>query len=354
MEKLIGSLSINSDASIKEAMQQLDFTAEKILFVIDNNRLLGTLTDGDIRRWILNGGALNETAVKICNKNPLYFFEDFSVNEVKEKMILKKITCVPIINSDYKIIKLIFWNEVFGESFHKFTNFRLDVPVVIMAGGKGTRLDPLTRILPKPLIPIGDKTIIEIIINNFLNYQIQNFYLTINHKAKIIKSYFEELNPPYNISYIQEEKPLGTAGSLKYLEGEIDGNIFITNCDIIVNTNYYDLLEFHKNNDNDITLVASMKHYHVPYGICEIESGGSLVKINEKPEYNFLVNTGMYVIESKVLKMIPRNEFFHMTHLIEKLKKEGGKVGIFPVSESSWIDVGEWEEYKKALESFKI
>jgi dTDP-glucose pyrophosphorylase len=355
MSKDISQFKINVTATIREAMKQLDITAEKILFVIDNlDQLFGTLTDGDIRRWILNGGALDKKVDTVCNKNPFFIFESYTVEDVKNKMLDKKINCVPIVDEKKVIKKLLFWNELFDEKFIISAKPKLNIPAVIMAGGKGTRLDPFTKILPKPLIPIGNKTIIEIILDKFAEYQIKRFYLSVNHKAKIIKSYFEEIENPYNISFIEEDRPLGTAGSLKFLENKIEGNFFLTNCDIIINSEYDKIFEFHKSNHNDITLVASMKHFHIPYGVCEIENGGKLIGINEKPEYNFLVNTGMYILKSETLRLIPDKQFFHMTHLIEKIQNENGKVGVFPVSESSWIDVGEWGEYKKALEVIKI
>ena len=225
---------------------------------------------------------------------------------------------------------------------------------VIMAGGKGTRLDPFTRILPKPLIPIGDKTILEIIIDKFMDYRVNHFYISVNHKAKIIKSYFEELDPDYDLTFLYEEKPLGTVGALKQLEGKIEGNIVLTNCDIIIDADYADILKNHRDNNNGITVVASLKHYNIPYGICEIENGGTLVCIKEKPEYDFLVNTGMYIIDSKLVKFIPENEFFHITHLIEAVQKQGTRIGVYPISENSWIDTGEWVEYKNAIEKLKF
>jgi len=187
-----------------------------------------------------------------------------------------------------------------------------------------------------------------------LEYQVECFYLSVNHKANIIKSYFEELNPEYNLEYLYEDKPLGTVGALKQLEGKIKDNLILTNCDIIIDTDYCDLYKHHIKNKNDITLVASVKHYNIPYGICKIENGGTLINIKEKPEYDFLVNTGMYVLNSDILQYIPKNEFFHITHLIEKIKKMGRKVGVYPISENSWVDTGEWAEYKKAVEKIRI
>ena len=222
-----------------------------------------------------------------------------------------------------------------------------------MAGGKGTRLAPFTYILPKPLIPIGEKPVIEIIIDEYIKFGVNNFFISVNHKANMIKAYFEDINHEYSIGYVIEDKPLGTAGSLKYLEGKIDSDFFVSNCDIIIKENYNSIYDFHKKNDNILTLVSSMQHHTIPYGVCEIENGGTLKSITEKPQYDFLVNTGMYILSPEALKYIPENEFFHITHLIEKLKDDGKKVGVFPVSEKSWIDIGQWTEYKKAVEFLK-
>ena len=146
---------------------------------------------------------------------------------------------------------------------------------------------------------------------------------------------------------------MGTVGSLKKLDGKLTKDIILTNCDIIIEADYSDLLNHHKEKCNDITIVASLKHYNIPYGICEIENGGQLVNIKEKPEYDLLVNTGMYILKPEVLKYIPSDEFFHITHLIEKIKITH-KIGIYPISENSWIDTGEWVEYKKAIKQFNL
>ena len=246
------------------------------------------------------------------------------------------------------------WDDLFGTTQIKTVKDKINIPVIIMAGGKGTRLDPFTRVLPKPLIPVGDKTIVEIIIDKFLVYGANTFFLSVNHKANIIKSYFEDLTLSYYLYYIEENSPLGTAGSLKLIQNKISENIFVTNCDILVDADYFDLSVFHKSNNYSITIVASLKHFNIPYGVCEINDGGALKKIIEKPEYNFLVNTGMYVLKSEVLNLIPSDKAFDMTDLINAVTFSGGKVGVYPISEKSWIDIGEWSEYRKALEALKI
>lgn len=354
MIKEFGSILIYKDASVKDAMKQLDKTAEKILFVVEGeNKLVGSLTDGDIRRWILKDGTLDAKVEDVCYKHTFYITPDYNLEDVKAEILKRKIVYVPIINSNKEIIEFLIWDEIFEGKIKRKPKEKLNIPIVIMAGGKGTRLDPFTKILPKPLIPIGDKSVLEIIIEKFLEYNAESFYVSLNHKAKIIKSYFEELQPDYKLVFLYEEKPLGTVGALKQLEGKINKEILLTNCDIIVDIDYSDLLKYHRMNKNDITIVTSLKHYNIPYGICEIENGGRLKNINEKPEYNFLVNTGMYLVNPDILKYIPHNEFFNMTDLIE-LVKDRHSVGVYPISENSWIDTGEWVEYKKAVEKLKL
>jgi dTDP-glucose pyrophosphorylase/predicted transcriptional regulator len=344
------SLQITSNKSIREAMKQLDDTAEKVLFVIDKEeKAIGSITDGDIRRFILNGGALDKEIKFVCNTNFIYTNIDYNSEDIKKIMVSSKIDIIPVLNSESKITEYLIWNHFFSEKTVIKKKAKLNLPVVIMAGGKGTRLDPFTKILPKPLIPIGDKTILELIIDKFLDYEIKDFYLSVNHKAKIIKSYFDELNPSYNLQYVHEEVPSGTAGALRNLIGIIDSTFFVSNCDIIISADYSDILNFHKSHNYDLTLIASLKHYSIPYGTCEVGDKGELIEIKEKPSFDFLVNTGMYILESDILNLIPKETSFHMTDLIESLKQSGKKVGVYPISEKSWIDTGEWEEYKNAL-----
>lgn len=348
-------LLLNINATIKDALLQIDNNEEKILFIVtENNKLVGSLSDGDIRRWILNDGSINEKVSEVCFKGTFYVNIGYDLEFVKEEILRLKIAIVPVVDSNKIIIEFLEWNQLFDIQIKRKFEEPLNIPVVIMAGGKGTRLDPFTRILPKPLIPVGDKTILEVIIDKFLNYDVNHFYVSVNHKAKIIKSYFEELNPSYTLTYLFEDKPLGTVGALKQLDGRFEAEIFLTNCDIIIDCDYTDVLKNHREKKYDISIVASIKQYKIPYGICEIENGGTLVCIKEKPEYNFLVNTGMYIINSELLKFIPENEFFHITHLIESIQKLGKRIGVYPISENSWIDTGEWAEYRNAIEKMKL
>ena len=200
--------------------------------------------------------------------------------------------------------------------------------VVILAGGFGTRLSEYTDSIPKPMVPIGGKPIIEHIIDKFVALGSSVFYVTVNYKAKILKAYFEELQPEYSVSFIDETKPLGTAGSLKFLYDKINEPFIVTNCDTIIKTDYFDLYEFHNKNNYDITLVASMKNYIIPYGTCELNGEGHLKKINEKPEFDFLANTGLYVLNPEIIKLIKEKRIYHFTDLINDAKKGKPVIGI--------------------------
>lgn len=341
---------IKPNATIKEAMEFMDKTTDKVLLVVDDEQILiGTLTDGDIRRYILRSGNLTGIIQNVYNTNSIFVFQDdFDLEKVKRILTKNKIELIPILERNGKVFDFITWTKAFGNKKNHGKQ-KLDVPVVIMAGGKGTRLEPFTKVLPKPLIPVGDKTVIDHIIDNFVAYGISEFYLTVHHKSKILRAYFEEKNPDYSIGFAEESEPRGTASSLKLLTDKLDGPFFVSNCDIIIEADYADIFRFHTKNNYDITLVASTKRFNIPYGICELNEEGSLKQIKEKPEYDFLANTGLYVLNPEVLELIPDNQLFHITHLIDRVKENGGSVGVYPISEQAWIDVGQWGEYRKTL-----
>ncbi|MGA3008371.1 MAG: sugar phosphate nucleotidyltransferase, partial [Opitutaceae bacterium] len=182
-------------------------------------------------------------------------------------------------------------------------------------------------------------------------YGVDRFHLSINYKSKIIKSFFEELAPVYSVDYIEETEPRGTAGSLRSLRTGTPASIIVTNCDIVIQTDYAELVAFHSSHGYDMTLVASLKDYHIPYGVCELEAGGGLAKITEKPQYSFLVNTGMYVVRRDRLGLIPENAACDMPDFMQRIKAAGGRIGVFPIGENAWTDTGEWTEYRKALEN---
>ncbi len=344
----INKFIINAEATIKQTMKKLDAGANGFLCIYKNNKMYGVITDGDIRRAILNEISLSTSVSKIANTNYTSLFDNYTEKEVDYIFRNTHFKHIPIINKKQELIEIIR-EDVFYKIKPEYKQQKIEAKVVIMAGGKGTRLMPFTQIIPKPLIPIGDRSMLEVIMAEYNKHQISDFYISVNYKASMIKAYFEDVKHSYNIKYIDEDKPLGTAGALKFVENEFSKPFFVANCDIVIKADYSKIYDFHINGKYDITLVASMQHYTIPYGVCEISKGGELVKIKEKPEYDFLVNTGMYILCPEVLKIIPENKFYHITDLIEDVKAKGGKIGVFPVSEKSWVDVGQTDEYKKGL-----
>jgi len=342
-------ITVKQNISIGDAMKALNQTAEKCLLVVDENKkLLGTLTDGDLRRSILGGSKFSEDISGSYNTKPTVLIKNkYSTEEAKQLMRDLKLDLIPVVDENHLVVDFITWSGLSDESQPKKSLG--DVPVVIMAGGKGTRLEPFTKVLPKPLVPIHEKPIIEHIIERFTKLGCTNFHITVKYKGKILKAYFDELQPDYNVHFVEEKEPLGTAGSLRFLDGQFNQPFFVTNCDIIIKADYISLYEFHQKGGYDVTLVASAKDYVIPYGTCELNSNGHLSHINEKPHYDFLINTGLYLLNPDVLKLIPENKFYHITHLIENAKNQGKKVGVFPIDDDAWIDVGQWTEYQKAI-----
>lgn len=346
----IKTLIGNSTLSVVDAMGKIDSNARGILFIVNNNKLVGSLTDGDIRRWLLKSGDLLAPVTEAMNLNPY----SLSVNDntkVLKLMREKSITAVPIIDDDKKIIDIHVLSE-FGEKKQK--GDLAGVPVIVMAGGKGTRLYPYTKILPKPLIPIGDTPIVERIIDYYTDFGIKSFYMTVNYKKAMIRSYFDEVPKDYTIKYVEEDKPLGTGGSIKLIEDKFDKPVFITNCDSLILADYADIYKYHIENKNDITMVSALKNIQVPYGVLHMGDSGVIESMEEKPKLSYFINTGMYIINPETIDLIPDNTLFHMTHLVDKVMKNGGKVGTYPISEDSFLDMGEPNEMKRMEEKLGI
>jgi dTDP-glucose pyrophosphorylase len=342
---------ISEEATITDAVKQMDAQNVKLLFVLKDGLFSGLISIGDLQRAIIGNQPFETPVKKLIRDDAIVFSDQDSLEEIKKLMLKHRIECMPILNSRKEIVKVIFWNDLFEEDYRQFRI--LNNPVVIMAGGKGTRLKPLTNVIPKPLIPIGDRPIIEEIIGEFQKHHINRFFISANYKHELIRFHFDQINNrTYDIEYVIEEDFFGTAGSLKLLQGKIHTTFFVSNCDIIVESDYAEILDFHKENNNKLTVVASLKHYKIPYGTIETGENGSLLQLVEKPELTFFINTGLYILEPEVLDYIPSNKFYNITDLILLLKEKSYKVGVFPVSEKSWKDMGEWPEYQKMIKKY--
>ena len=347
------AIFIDINSTIISAMVKMDDVRKKLLIVVENERYHGLISVGDIQRAILKNSDLNEPISSILRKDILVANPDMSTEEIKNLMLKIRAEFMPIITKDGAIVEILFWEDLFGDR-SKVGYPNLNLPVVIMAGGKGTRLKPLTNVIPKPLIPISEKTIIEEIMDRFVNVGCKDFYLSINYKASTIISYFEELNnSKYRIEYFQEKIPLGTGGSLHLLKNKLTSTFFVTNCDIIIDQDLQEVYNYHLESKNDITIVSSLKQYSIPYGTIITGENGCLKEMTEKPNITYQINTGVYILEPHVLSYIPENEFFHITELIDLVIKNSGSVGVFPISEGAWNDIGEWNEYLKFINIYK-
>lgn len=331
---------ISPETSIFDAMNKIDKNAKGIVYVVaENMELLGAVTDGNIRRYILKNQTISGLVKDVMNDTPVYVNKK-AAHQATQVMQEAKITSVPIVD-DYMKVQYIAFRT--GEKF--YNEMELDVPVVIMAGGKGTRLYPYTQVLPKPLIPIGEKTITEHIMEHFEQFGCGRFSMIVNYKKEFIKAYISEISE--NVKFIEEKTFLGTAGGLKLLENEISETFFMTNCDILIEENYGEILKYHKENKNIITLVGALKREVIPYGTLIADESGQLKELAEKPTFEFLTNTGLYIIEPEFLKEIPDNTFIHITDVIQKCIEKGLNVGVYPVSENAWMDMGQLEELEK-------
>jgi len=344
------NLFLSPNATIKEALKKLDQTAERTILVVDNkNKLIGAISDGDVRRCLLLDSNMDRSVENIYNKKPKFVYEsNYDMDSVRKLFIDNKIELLPILDNNHTVVNYITWAKAFdGKDEVPLKHEQINIPVIIMAGGKGSRLEPFTNIFPKALIPIGDKTVIEKIIDEFMKFGIRQFLFTVNYKAQIIESYFNTIDKGYEIKYIKEDRYLGTAGSLSLIKEHLNGSFIVSNCDIIVKANYADVLDFHKKQKSSLTILSSIQHHKIPYGVVNFSDGGRVTDIQEKPEFSFTINTGVYILNSEVLDLIPHNKEYDMPDLINKIRETGGKVFTYPVNENDYIDIGQWEEYKK-------
>jgi len=341
----IHSYLVTNSCTVKQAVRVMDIGGIGLCMVVGSDlQLEGIITDGDFRRAVLQGVKLDDNVSCIQNNDFLCVNHGVDASSL---FVDPKVLHVPVLQ-DGRVV------AVYTKSDYKEIdgNIRdtINKDVVIMAGGKGTRLDPFTRILPKPLLPIGNVPIIKVIMDEFTKYGMRDFHISINDKADMVKAYFHDNGLQYNIDYIEESKSLGTVGALKLLKSDISTPFFLSNCDVILHTDYDEILKFHEKGEYGITIVASMRHYTVPYGVCKLLPSGALDQIKEKPEYDFFVNTGFYLVNSSLIEFIPDDEAFDMTELIIKVKEANISVGVYPVTNRAWNDTGQWDEYNNTVD----
>ena len=349
---IIKNILINPSKTILEALNLIEKNFHKSVIVVDKkNKLLGILSDSDIRRALLKGFKITDKIKNFYNKKILFVQDKkFDLIKIKKKAKEENLFIIPVVNNDNKVIDLISYGNLVNKTSQNASN----IQVVIMAGGKGKRMKPFTDILPKALIPINNKTILEHIILNFQSHKINNFLFLTHHKSEIIKSYLKEVNLELKIKYnlFTEKKPLGTCGGLRLLEKSVKKDFFVSNCDTLIKSDLLDIYDYHTKNSNIMTIVASYKEYQIPYGIFNTSDNGELISIIEKPIKNYLVNTGLYVLSPKIFKYIKKNNYLDFDNLLKIIKKKKLKIGLFPVEDKNWNDVGQWREYRETIKNF--
>lgn len=340
-------ISLSPTATIKDALKLIDHGAVKIALVVDNdNHLLGTLSDGDIRRALLKKKTLEDSIEDIYYKNPICANENDSRDSLLSLISRHKITQIPIINKDKKIVDLFILDDNLSSKSYENT-------AVLMVGGLGTRLRPMTNEIPKPMLEIGGKPILLTIVEGLVKSGFTNLIMCLGYKSNVIKDFFKSGSEfGVKIEYIIEDKKMGTVGALTLLKQRPKEAFFVMNGDLLTNFNYEQMLEFHQSHESKATMCVREYDFQIPYGVVNINNE-DIISIKEKPIHSCFVNAGIYLLEPECIDLIPNDEFYDMPTLIEKIIASKRKVVSFPVREY-WLDVGRMDEFKKANQDIEF
>ncbi|SCG83149.1 putative mannose-1-phosphate guanyltransferase [Proteiniborus sp. DW1] len=336
---------VSPQFKVHETIKIIDLHSLQIALVVSqDNKLLGTVTDGDIRRGLLNGISLDDTIEKIMNRNPITIRENKNKKNILEIFKINKIRHLPIVDDAGHVIGIHRIDDLLHTS--KKENW-----IILMAGGLGSRLRPLTDNCPKPMLLIGEKPLLEITLNQLREQGFYRFCFSINYKGKKIKDYFGDGSKwGVEIYYIHEEIPLGTAGSLSLFQVETDSPIIVINADILTKVNFEQLVNFHIERQAEATIAVRSFDFQVPYGVVKINQD-TLIGFEEKPVFTNFINAGIYVLNPSVLCKIPRNSYYDMNQLFEIMLSNNEKISVFPVREY-WMDIGRIEDFNQAKFDF--
>lgn len=337
---------IKENETIENALKFMKKNGQKCVIIINSQgQLKGSLSDGDIRNFLIKNNNIKTSLSKIYNKNPIYFSKK-SFNKKKLINFFSKyeISLIPLVDSSKKVLHVFIKNDSTSNwSFDPFI-----IPILIMAGGQGQRMKPFTDVLPKPLIPINGIPIIQIIMNKFYNNIGSPIFVSLNFKDKIMKAYLNDFKDKYDLNYINEKKPLGTVGAAKLVPKYHYENLIITNCDIYIEYDYKKIINFHTKNNYDITIVGIKKMHKIPYGVIKTKNNG-LRSIDEKPQIDFIINGGLYIIKRNIIDKIPKNKKYDLTDLINLSLKNKSKIGVYKIDANKWHDIGQWNEYRETV-----
>lgn len=337
---------IAPDASIREALQIIDEGAERIALITDSaNRLIGAISDGDIRRGLLKGMNLDDSIEPIYNRQPFLGRLDESTELIKKRALNNKIFQIPIVDQNGVLIGVEIFNELLENQTRSNT-------LVIMAGGLGTRLGELTKDTPKPMLPVGNKPILETIIDNYVKCNFKNIIISVNYLSHVIEDYFGDGDRfGVKIRYIHEDKRLGTAGALDLMRDYLIDPFFVMNGDILTNINFEHLYDFHLSRNALGTMCVREYDFQVPYGTVHIEND-KILSIDEKPVHSFYVSAGIYMFSPLVLNHVPSDQFFDMPSLFESIIKKNEIAASFPMREY-WLDIGHLKDYERANNEYR-
>lgn len=328
---------IDGSITVVEAMHKIEQLGTRVLFVVDGEGVLtGALSDSDIRNWILKTGSTEGTAENAANDAPKVVLagqEDLA-QELADRY---HIDVIPVVNEKRQVQNVLFLYNTIS----RFTE-RLDTPILMMAGGKGKRLYPYTKILPKPLIPIRDIPISQRIFDHFYDCGCRDFYMVVNYKKEMIKAYYQDVSLGYKITFLDEQIPLGTGGGVRLAREHISDTFILANCDSMLNIDYSKAVQHHKQEKNVVTIICSMVKYTIPYGVVDFKENGKVTGMREKPSYSFFTNTGIYIVEPAVFDHIRDNEEIDFPSVIERCREKGLNVGAYPISEDAWMDMGQF------------
>ncbi len=340
MIKDLSALTVSPSASLMDTIEAINSGGKQIALVVDNGVLVGTVTDGDVRRGLLRGLGLQLPVTEVMNKSPFSVSEDEDPQSVMTAALAKSIHAVPVVDAAGHLLGLLTDQDLLQAS-------EISTPVVLMAGGKGVRLYPLTKDVPKPMLKIGEMPIIEIIIRKLQAQGFRNIYISVNYLADVIRDHIKDgAWLGVNVTYLEESQPLGTAGALAQLEGTLAEPFLVMNSDLLTNANLRELVKFHKRQSAKATLGVREYTFQVPYGVVNIVDH-VVESISEKPMHRSMVSAGIYVLDPWSLKLVPKDEFCDMPTLLDSVRTEGEKVVAFPIHES-WLDIGRHDDLNDA------
>lgn len=346
MSDKISKHTLPQTATVREILIKLNTLAENaIVFIVnDRNQLVGSLTDGDLRRGFIKGLGFDTPIIEFVQENPSFVFVYENSIAKLELFQSKNLKIIPVLNKEKQIVDIIIFSQ---------TSTIIPADAVLMAGGKGVRLKPLTDTTPKPMLKVGEKPIIEYNIDRLIQVGIKNFNLSVNYLAEQLENYFKDGEQKnVSIKYVKEDKPLGTIGSILLVESFENDDIIVMNSDLLTNIDFVDFYKLFKESEADMAVAATSYYVDIPYAVLEVKNINQVTSLKEKPRYTYFSNAGIYLLKKELLKLIPENTFFDITDLMNIILDKDLKLVTYPIN-GYWLDIGKHEDYIKAQEDVK-